>query len=108
MTSRNPDQATLVGLTPDRFGLIRFRSPLLTESQLLSLPGGTEMVHFPPFASAGLYIHPEITGYLVPLGFPIRKSPDRCLFAAPRSLSQLITSFIAFLRQGIHRAPLVT
>ena len=29
-----------------------------------------------------------------------------CL-AAPRSLSQLATSFIAFLRQGIHRVLLV-
>ena len=36
------------------------------------------------------------------LGFPIRKSPDHNLLAASRSLSQLITSFIAFLRQGIH------
>ena len=33
-----------------RFGLIRFRSPLLTESLLLSLPPGTEMFHFPGFA----------------------------------------------------------
>ena len=33
---------------------------------------------------------------MIPLqvGFPIRKSPDRSSFAAPRSLSQLITSFI--------------
>src|SRR5450432_4019849 len=37
-----------------------------------------------------------------PLGFPIRKSPDHSLLAAPRSLSQLITSFIAYLRLGIH------
>src|SRR5690349_12974125 len=36
------------------------------------------------------------------LGFPIRKSPDHSLLAASRSLSQLTTSFIAFLRQGIH------
>src|SRR5205814_1232552 len=36
------------------------------------------------------------------LGFPIRTSPDHSLLAAPRSLSQLITSFIAYLRQGIH------
>jgi hypothetical protein len=36
------------------------------------------------------------------LGFPIRKSPDHSLLAASRSLSQLITSFIAYLRQGIH------
>ena len=33
------------------FGLLRVRSPLLTESQLISIPGGTEMFHFPPFAS---------------------------------------------------------
>ena len=37
-----------------------------------------------------------------PLGFPIRKSPDHSLLAASRSLSQLTTSFIAYLRQGIH------
>ena len=36
------------------------------------------------------------------LGFPIRTSPDHSLLAAPRSLSQLIASFIAYLRQGIH------
>ena len=29
-------------------------------------------------------------------GYPIRKSPGQSLFAAHRSLSQLITSFIAF------------
>jgi hypothetical protein len=32
------------------FGLIRVRSPLLTESLLLSFPPGTEMFHFPPLA----------------------------------------------------------
>ena len=36
------------------------------------------------------------------LGFPIRTSPDHSLLATPRSLSQLTTSFIAYLRQGIH------
>ena len=35
------------------------------------------------------------------MGFPIRKSPDRSSFAAPRSLSQLITSFIGSWCQGI-------
>ena len=33
------------------FGLFRVRSPLLTESQLISFPEGTEMFHFPSFAS---------------------------------------------------------
>ena len=36
------------------------------------------------------------------LGFPIRKSPDHSLLAASRGLSQLTTSFFAFLRLGIH------
>jgi hypothetical protein len=36
------------------------------------------------------------------LGFPIRKSPDHSLLAASRGLSQLTTSFFAYLRQGIH------
>ena len=39
--SRNP------GMQASRFGLMRFRSPLLTQSRLLSFPRGTEMFHFP-------------------------------------------------------------
>src|SRR5687768_1860706 len=34
-----------------RFGLYRFRSPLLSASRLISLPRGTEMFQFPRFAS---------------------------------------------------------
>ena len=41
------------------------------------------------------------------VGFPIRKSPDHRLCASPRSLSQLITSFIATESQGIRHAPLL-
>ena len=40
------------------------------------------------------------------MGFPIRKSADQSLFAAPHGLSQRTTSFIASQRQGIHRIPL--
>ncbi len=40
-------------------------------------------------------------------GSPIRTSPDLRWLAAPRGFSQLATSFIAYLRQGIHRSPLV-
>ena len=39
------------------------------------------------------------------VGFPIRKSPDQVVFADPRGLSQLITSFIASMSQGIHPSP---
>ena len=40
-------------------------------------------------------------------GSPIRKSSDQSLFAAPRSLSQLIASFIGNQCHGIHPALLL-
>src|ERR1041384_7949655 len=58
------------------------------------------------FTSPGSLLHPMNSdtgsGCSHPLGFPIRKSPDHSLLAASRSLSQLTTSFFAFLRLGIH------
>ena len=46
--SRNP------GKQASRFGLVRFRSPLLAQSRLMSSPAGTEMFHFPAYGSCGL------------------------------------------------------
>ena len=43
------------------FGLVPVRSPLLGESQLISIPTGTEMFHFPAFASSRLCIQRVIT-----------------------------------------------
>ncbi len=43
-------------LTYEWFGLFRVRSPLLAESRLISFPEGTEMFHFPSFATANLCI----------------------------------------------------
>ena len=40
------------------------------------------------------------------VGFPIRKSADQSLLAAPHGLSQRVTSFIASCHQGIHQMPL--
>ena len=94
-------------LTYARFGLFPVRSPLLGESLLLSFPRGTEMVHFPPLAYRLLFDSEAEVTILLVTGCPIRKSPGRGLFAAHRGLSQLTTSFIALLRQGIHRVPLV-
>ena len=45
--SYNPSDALL----HQRFGLFPGRSPLLGESRLFSLPGGTKMFQFPPLAS---------------------------------------------------------
>ena len=75
---------------------------------LLSIPLGTEMFHFPRCCSDALCIHTLVTRHFPSLGFPTQKSPDQSLFAAPRSLSQLSTSFIAYWCQGIHRTPLIT
>ena len=42
------------------------------------------------------------------LGSPIRISTDLCSLAAPRGISLLATSFVAYWRQGIHRTPLLS
>ena len=44
-----------------RFRLFPFRSPLLWESRLISLPAGTEMFHFPAFPQPALYIQAGVT-----------------------------------------------
>jgi hypothetical protein len=58
------------------------------------------------FTSPGSPVHPMDSdarnGCSHPLGFPIRISPDHSLLAASRGFSQLIASFFAYLRQGIH------
>ena len=66
------------------------------------------MFQFPSFASPQLWIHQGDVPTLLGTGFPIRRSPGLSLFATTRGLSQLTTSFIAFLCQGIHHVPLVT
>ena len=53
-------------------GYVRVRSPLLAESRLISLPAGTEMVHFPALPSARLWIQRGIPrdepGWVAPFG----------------------------------------
>src|SRR3978361_1631556 len=82
----------LPAITHDRFGLFRFRSPLLTESLLLSLPVGTEMFHFPTFPLSALYIQAEVTRsyHYAWRGFPIRKSSDHSsIISSPRLIADL-------------------
>ena len=70
---------------------------------LFSFPAGTKMFQFPALASCYARCHSfRMTGC------PIRKSSDQRLFAPTRSLSQLITSFIASESQGIRHAPFFT
>ncbi len=56
-----PHVQPLPGITHAWFSLIRFRSPLLPESLLFSLPVGTEMFHFPTFPQPALYIQAGVT-----------------------------------------------
>ena len=89
-----------------RFGLYRFRSPLLTVSISLSFPPLTEMFHF-----SGCRVHnPMYSGYdnrgLALLGYPIRIPPGLSSLAALRGFSQLAASFFACWHQGIHHKPL--
>lgn len=87
------------------FRLVRFRSPLLTESLLFSLPPGTEMFHFPGLAPSTITVLDD--WILIQTGSPIRISTDLRSLAANRSFSQLDTSFFAGHRQGIPHLPLV-
>ena len=90
-------------LTPTRFRLIPFRSPLLRESLLLSFPVGTEMFQFPTFPLPALCVQTGVTPHdgcrVSPFGYPRIKAWS----AAPRGFSQPPTSFIGSRRQGIHR-----
>ena len=98
---------------PDRFAnemakdcwLIRFRSPLLSESRLISVPPATEMFQFTGFAPSALCIQAAVTlaGRVSPFGHLRIKAR----LPAPRSFSQAATSFIACNRQGIHHMHLV-
>ena len=103
-----PHAQPLPGITCARFSLLRFRSPLLTESRLFSLPAGTEMFHFPTFPPHTLYIQAVVTlhheCWVSPFGHP-RISAR---LTAPRGLSRPPTSFIGPWCQGIHHVLFTT
>jgi hypothetical protein len=65
-------------LTPARFRLFPFRSPLLRESLLLSFPQGTEMFQFPWFPLPALCVQAGVPPFFAAVGFPIRTSTGQC------------------------------
>jgi len=73
----------------------------------------TKGITFVFFASAYLDVSVQRVGLHIGyhtfsmMGFPIRKSSDRKMFALPRSLSQLTTSFFASESLGIRHALLI-
>ena len=92
-------------LTAKTRRLLRFRSPLLSESRLMSVPRATEMFQFARFASCSYGFRARYPyGWVSPFG----NLRIKANLPAPRSLSQAITSFVACNRQGIHHMHLVT
>jgi hypothetical protein len=87
------------------FSLIPFRSPLLRESQLFSLPTGTEMFHFPALPSTTLYIQAATTPHNKCRVTPFGNPRINARLPTPRGISQAPTSFIGSWYQGIHRMP---
>ena len=80
--------------------LFPFRSPLLWESRLISVPAVTEMFQFSAFAPSLLCIQSEVTSKRP--GFPIRKSADQRPFAGS---PQLIAGCHVLHRLSLPRHP---
>src|SRR5659263_672003 len=71
--SSNPTAATSARYALQWFRLFRFRSPLLTESLVLSVLRGTEMFHFPRFPLLPYVFSqesPTCVGDVAPFGNP--------------------------------------
>jgi hypothetical protein len=128
-----PATQRLMAITRDRFSLFPFRSPLLRESRLLSLPAGTEMFHFPALPPPALCVQTRVTANYGGPGFPIRKPPDQSLVAdspgliagsnvlhrllmprhppcalsnlATLQISKMLASTVQFSRNGQHHPP---
>ena len=78
--------------------LFRFRSPLLSESRLMSFPRATEMFQFTRFAS---HTYVFSMRYLS-VGFPIQRPSDQSLFA---SSPKLFAGYHVFRRLSSPRHP---
>ena len=90
------------GMHAFRFGLFRFRSPLLTESHVVFSSSGYLDVSVHRVASDKAMDSLYGACALPHAGFPIRTSAGRRLFAPYRSFSQLAASFFGSYCQGIH------
>ena len=83
------------------FGLFRFRSPLLSESFLYFLFLWVIRCFSSPRSLRITIYSLYDTISLLMVSSLIRISTDLCLFATPRSFSQLVTSFFGAMCQGI-------
>lgn len=89
------------------FGLLRVRSPLLSESQLISIPWLLRWFSSPSVTLATYFIQSSKYTKFISMGYPIRKSQNHRKFASSPGLSQLTTSFIALQLLGTRHKPII-
>src|SRR5215467_5408300 len=96
------------------FGLVRVRSPLLTESISLSLPPGTEMFQFPGLAtcaygfSARLFWHPGINARLTAPPGISQSSHALPRLLTPRHPPRALSSLAASTDPSLQEKRLIT
>ena len=82
----------------DWFGLLRFRSPLLSESLLFSSPPGTEMFQFPGFSSRNLCIQLWIATHFRMTGFPHSDTPGSLsVYDSPRRFAVFCVLLLLYM-----------
>lgn len=86
------------GITRARFGLVRFRSPLLTEYPFLQVLRCFTSLRTPRKTAVTAHNGCRVT--------PFRNPRIKASSAAPRGISLPATSFIGPVCQGIHHTPL--
>ena len=98
-----PNRLELHLVTPARFRLFPFRSPLLRESRFLSFRLGTKMFQFPSLSPHALCVQARVRAHYHAWVSPFGNLRVIGCSAPHRSLSQPATSFIDSWRQGIHQ-----
>ena len=81
-----------------RCGLLRFRSPLLTESLLFSFPPGTKMFQFPGLSSHNLCIQSWISKLFNLDGFPHSDTPGSLsVYDSPRRFAVFCVLLLLYM-----------
>ena len=82
----------------DWFGLLRFRSPLLSESLLFSSPPGTKMFQFPGFSSLKLCFGLRMITHFLVIGFPHSDTPGSLnVYFSPRRFAVFCVLLLLYM-----------
>ena len=82
----------------DWFRLLRFRSPLLSESLLFSFPPGTKMFQFPGFSPHKLCIGLWVTELFNSAGFPHSDTPGSLsVYDSPRRFAVFCVLLLLYM-----------